>query len=240
MLERIIGEAVGTFMFCFIISVADTSTFLSGNYAHPFSLGGGAIVLMMLAGFSSDPHLNPAITLGHYVRHLLYKGLDGASILEHSLIILVQFCAAMPGAYLGWALNDSMIYFEPSFQSSHDKAILAEFVFTMLIVGTALMIGKTKDSRILGCVGVGAAYFAGVQCVSYYSGACFNPALGLAINTVKYTDDGKHINDTWVYIVAPFAGGAFAGLLNSIFLIGAREDVKGSTTYDGELMLRDS
>lgn len=240
MLERIIGEAIGTFMFCFIIAVAEANTTsnYSGNISHPYSLGGGAIILMMLAGFTADPHLNPAITLGHYTRHIFYKGFDFQAIYEHSLIIIVQFIAAIPGAYLGWGLNDSMIYFTPSFESDHNKAFLAELVFTMLIVGTALMIGKTKDSRILGSIGLGAAYFGGVLCVSYYSGACFNPALGLAINLANYSDKHNHFSDTWIYVVAPMVGGVLGGIFNSCLLVGAKDaKIIGE---DNELILRDS
>ena len=236
MFDRIAGEALGTFIFAFIIAAADVEPDFTGNNGHPFSLGGGAIILMMIAGFSADPHLNPAITLGHYIRHALYKGLDGQSMIEHSLIILVQFIFAFPGAYLGWGLNDTMMYFSPSSQANHQQAFLAEFVFTSLVVSTALMIGKTNDSRILGCVGLGAAYFSGVMCVSYYSGACFNPALGLSINIVKYTQDGSHLKDTWIYVLAPFAGGIFGGLFNSLILIGAEE--KKDTEIE-ELIMRE-
>lgn len=229
MLDRIIGEAIGTFIFAFIISVADTSSEYSGNYAHPFSLGGGAIILMMLAGFSADPHLNPAITLGHFIRHLLYHGFQSIALIEHLLIILVQFVAAIPGAYLGWGLNVAMIYFGPTNQATDSQAFIAELVFTTLIVSVALMIGKTKDSRILGCVGLGATYMSGAMCVSYYSGACFNPALGFAVNIVKYSETGHHLKDTWIYIAAPAIGGIIGGIINSILIIGGTEEKEETT-----------
>jgi glycerol uptake facilitator-like aquaporin len=225
MLDRVIGESLGTCIFSFIISVAQVDSDFTGNNGHEYSVGGGAIILMMLAGFSADPHLNPSITLGHLVRHFLYREFfDVQAILEHLLIILIQFISAFPGAYLGWALNNNIIYFAPTFQASQSQVFVAEIVFTCLITTTALMIGKTKDSRILGCIGLGAAYFSGVACVSYYSGGCFNPAIGLAINTVKYTQDSDHFSSTWIYIVAPSIGGVLGGFINSIFLMGGKQE----------------
>lgn len=196
MFERIIGESIGTCIFALIITAASVGTEFTGNYQHQFSVGGGAIILIMLAGFSSEPHLNPAITFGHYIRDLLYKGFDKQSLTEHLLIILVQFVSAFPGAYIGWGLNTSLMYFAPTSEAKVSQAFIAELVYTTLIVATALMVGKTKDSRILASVGVGAAYFSGVLCVSYYSGACFNPALGLAVNIVKYTQNQHHLEHT--------------------------------------------
>jgi glycerol uptake facilitator-like aquaporin len=238
MWHRVFGEAIGTFIFAFILAAADNSEIFTGNSGHPFATGGGAIIIMMLAGFSADPHLNPAITLGHLVRHLLYKSPSAMAFIEHFLIIFVQFASAMPGAYLGWGLNRTLTYFEPTYESTNNQAFGAEFVFSALITTVALMIGKTKDSRILGCVVLGAAYFAGVMCVSYYSGACFNPALGLALNTVKYTESGHHIKKTWIYIFAPFLGGVTGGIMNSIFLIGSKEEVAFSDDEDAYDVLK--
>lgn len=225
MWHRVFGEAIGTFIFAFILSAADTNEIYMGNAGHPFATGGGAIIIMMLAGFSSDPHLNPAITFGHLIRHLLYKPPSMMAFVEHFLIIIVQFAAAFPGAYLGWGLNRTVTYFEPTYESTNNQAFGAEFVFSALITAVALMIGKTKDSRILGCVVLGAAYFAGVMCVSYYSGGCFNPALGLAMNAVKYTESGHHFKKTWIYVTAPFMGGLAGGIINSVLLIGSKEEV---------------
>lgn len=225
MWHRVFGEAIGTFIFCFIISAAEVSTKFLGNEGHPFPTGGGAIIIMMLAGFSADPHLNPAITLGHLVRHLLYRPMTRHAFFEHFLIIFVQFAAAFPGAYLGWGLNREVTYFEPTYQASDNQAFNVELIFSALITGVALMIGKTKDSRILGCVVLGSAYFAGVRCASYYSGGCFNPAIGLAMNVVKYTESGHHFKHTWIYVIAPFLGGIIGGVLNSLFLMGTKEEV---------------
>lgn len=225
MWHRVFGEAIGTFIFAFIIAAANTETEYTGNEAHPFATGGGAIIIMMLAGFSSDPHLNPAITLGHLVRHCLYRPLSTLAFVEHFLIILVQFMAAVPGAYLGWGVNRKVGYFEPTYEATNNQAFGVEFIFSALITGVALMIGKTKDSRILGCVVLGAAYFAGVMCASYYSGGCFNPAIGLALNTVKYTESGDHFSHTWIYICAPLLGGICGGVINSLLLVGTKEEV---------------
>lgn len=110
------------------------------------------------------------------------------------------------------------MYFDLPHNYDAVSAFLAEMIYTTLIVGCALMVGHTNDSIVIVSSGVATAVFGGVLGVGLISGACFNPAVGLAANIVHYINKGDHFGHTWIYILAPFLGGIIAALLSTVFI----------------------
>ena len=219
MWRRLIAEAVGTFLFTLSISVSHFTLFdVPGTYYSAYAVAGSIVVVMTLTGFTSGAHYNPAITIGHMTQHIVTNKINRQEILEYLLYILVQMVAALPAAFLGWGINREAMYFDTPVDATTADAFFAELVYSTLIVGVALMIGRLHDSIILGTIGLGSAYFGGVLAVGLISGGCFNPAVGLAVNLVYYAAHATHIGKIWVYLVAPVLGGGIAGVLNTIFL----------------------
>ena len=219
MWRRLIAEALGSFLLTLSITASHFSMFqIPGTYYSAYPTAGSVVTIMMMTGFISGAKFNPAITIGHLVSQTLSVKVQKEDIIEHVLYIFVQMIAAIPGAYLGWGINRSTMYFDAVNESSTASAFFAELVYSTLIVGVALMLGKMNDSIIIGTIGLGAAYFGAILAVGLISGGCFNPALGLAANLVHYTAHQSNINRLWVYLIAPTLGGAIAGVLNTVFL----------------------
>lgn len=64
------------------------------------------------------------------------------------------------------------------------QAFVAEVMFTAAIVITAHFVGEHKDSNIVASLSIPASVFAGIKTVGGVSGACFNPAIGIGLNSV--------------------------------------------------------
>lgn len=219
MWRRLVAEAVGTFLFTLSISVSHYSVFdVPGTYYSAYAVAGSIVMLMVLTGHTSGAHYNPAITIGHLTRHLVTGKINKNEVLEYSLYIVIQIIVAIPAAFLAWGINRGAMYFDTPVDATIADAFFAELVYSALIVGVALMIGRMHDSVIIGTFGLGAAYFGGVLAVGLISGGCFNPAVGIAVNIVHYTAHGNHTSKMWIYIIAPVLGGAAAGIFNTIFL----------------------
>jgi aquaporin Z len=219
MWRRLIAEALGSFLLTLSISVSHFGLInVPGTYYSAYATAGSVVTIMMMTGFISGAKFNPAITIGHLVSQTLSVKVQKEDIIEHVLYVLVQMIAAIPAAFLGWALNRGSMYFDTPGESSTADAFFAELVYSTLIVGVALMLGKMNDSIIIGTVGLGVAYFGGILAVGLISGGCFNPALGLAVNLAHYAAHRTHMDRLWVYLIAPTLGGAIGGVLNTVFV----------------------
>jgi aquaporin Z len=219
MWRRVAAEAAGTFLLTLSISASHFGMFkIPGTYYSAYAVAGSVVVLMVMTGYTSGAHFNPAVTLGHIIRSLIAQKINKSEILEYLIYILFQMLSAIPAAFLGWGLSRGSMFFDSGVDSSAAKAFFAELVYSTLIVGVALMLGRLADSVIIGTVAVGVAYFGGILAVGLISGGCFNPAVGLAVNLVHYSQHQTHSGNLWIYLVAPCIGGAIAGVLNNVFL----------------------
>ncbi|OMJ92631.1 hypothetical protein SteCoe_4641 [Stentor coeruleus] len=232
MWRRIAAEAVGTFMITLSVSVSHFSIFnVPGTYYSAYAVAGSVVMFMIMTGFTSGAHFNPAITVGYLVRHCIHRKIDFKEILEHLVYIVVQMISAIPAAYLAWGMNRFPMYFDLPVDATTADAFFAELVYSTLIVGCALMIGRMHDSVLIGTIGLGCAYFGGILAVGLISGGCFNPAVGLAVNIAHNTAHGTHMDRTWLYLVAPVLGGAIAGVLNCVFLEELKAQKKHSSVH---------
>lgn len=219
MWRRLIAEALGSFLLTLSVSTSHFQIIkVPGTYYSAYATAGSVVTIMMMTGFISGAKFNPAITVGHLVSHTLSVKVQKEDIIEHVLYLLVQMIAAIPAAFLGWAISRDTMYFDTFNDSSTADAFFAELVYSTLIVGVALMLGKMNDSIIIGTMGLGTAYFGGILAVGLISGGCFNPALALAVNLAHYSAHSSHMDRLWVYLVAPTLGGAIGGVLNNIFV----------------------
>ncbi|OMJ82443.1 hypothetical protein SteCoe_16852 [Stentor coeruleus] len=232
MWRRLLAEAVGTFLFTLSISVSHFSIFdVPGTYYSAYAVAGSVVMFMMMTGFTSGAHFNPAITIGYLVRHCITQKIAFSEIVEYVFYIVVQMISAIPAAYLAWGMNRFAMFFDLPIDATTADAFFAELVYSTLIVGCALMIGQMNDSIIIGTVGLGSAYFGGILAVGLISGGCFNPAVGLAVNIAHSTAHGTHMDRTWLYIVAPALGGAIAGVLNCIFVEELKAQKKRNSVH---------
>jgi MIP family channel proteins len=204
------GELVGTFGFVTIGAgagvvagggIADIGTF---GVAAANGIGLAVMVTAFLA--ISGAHFNPAVTLSALVGRKInpvdalgYAACQILGALGAGVTLRVIFDeAAWRPARLG----------APGLTISSGRGVLAEAVFTFLLVMVIWATAIDERGPRVGGFAIGLTVFAGVLAVGPLTGGAFNPARYLGPAAVA--DD---LRGWWVYFVGPGIGAAVAGVL---------------------------
>ena len=196
--NKLIAEFIGTL---FLV----TSALLGGGVA-----AAAALCLCIYAmGHISGGHYNPAVSVGVFLR---------GRMTQRELIEYV--CAQFAGALVAWVIVRIITGAPPEGYKAPEldfgKAILAEFLFTFLLVSTVLHVATTKalaGNQFYGAA-IGLCVIAGAEAVGNISGGAFNPAVGLGICLAG----AKAFSSIAVYFLGCFAGGAVAAIVFRIML----------------------
>jgi len=193
---------------------------LSSEFITQVSFTFGLIVacVAQAIGHISGGHINPAVTVG-----ILVSG--GISVIRGILYILVQFAGGIVGAF--------GVLIITNFDKGHGLGanglqhgvtvgggFLVEFVVTFLLVLVVFGCCDERRTDVKGSVplaiglAVGVAHLLSIG----YTGAGLNPARSFG---PMVANPDNFNSEAWIYFVAPFAGGATAGLLYT-FLFSAR------------------
>jgi len=230
MLKRIMAEATGSLIISLAISTstATNDRKLQGNQYLPVVAGFALFLSYSLTGFVSG-HFNPAVTLGTVVKKLLGCNLGYSELAEYALYLAAQAAGAFLGFMAGWGITGNLFYFKvfPGYDygdtigyvkgSTEASAFFGEFVYTIIVAGCALNIGKTSEQRVVSAIGAGLAYWVSAEILFYISGGCLNPLFGLMANLLRVIFKGDDIGDTWVFVLAPLFGGLACGIFGFIF-----------------------
>lgn len=196
MLRNAVAEALATLLFVFAIISAVTD---AGDFA-PLAIGFALMVLVYATGHISGAHLNPAVSLGVWIRGGI--GFGG---------MLIYWVSQLVGAVLA-ALLARAIFPAPesAAQIQSGPAFLVELVFTFILVYVVLNTATSKDNDGNSFYGlaIGSVVVVGAFAVGPISGGGFNPAVALGLS-VNGNFDWVNL---WLYIVAPLVGGALAAL----------------------------
>lgn len=196
--NKLIAEFIGTL---FLI----TSALLGGYVA-----AGAALCLCIYAmGHVSGGHYNPAVSLGVWLR-----GRMSQRELVHYLA--AQFAAAVAAFVIVRILEGARPEGFKAPEIRFWKALVAEFLFTFLLVSTVLHVATTKalaNNQFYGAA-IGLCVIAGGAAVGSISGGAFNPAVGLGI----VLSGAKAFASIAVYLIAGFGGGAVAAIVFRIML----------------------
>lgn len=226
------AEATGSLIISLAISTSSVlyskSDFFSNDHQYLPVVAGFALFLSYsLTGFISG-HFNPAVTLGTAVKKLLGCNLRYSELTEYGLYIAAQGAGAFLGFMAGWGITGNLFYFKvfPGYYyedgsglkgSTEASAFFGELVYTIIVAGCALNIGKTSEQRIVSAIGAGLAYWVSGEILFYISGGCLNPLFGLMANLLRVIFKGDDIGDTWVFVLAPVFGGLASGVFGFIF-----------------------
>ena len=216
-MKKYFAEMVGTMvlvlMGCGVAVALGCDSTVGANTASVIgtSLAFGLAVVAMAytVGGISGCHINPAITLGC----LLTKRISAK---DAAMYMLFQVIGAFVGAGILAALVgcDSGLGAN-ALQEGNGitvcQGLLAEVVFTFVFV--LVVLGTTDEKK-------GAGNFAGLAiglslvlvhlaCI-YFTGTSVNPARSIAPAVLV---GGAALNQLWIFIVGPFAGGALAALV---------------------------
>ncbi|KHK99877.1 porin [Microbacterium mangrovi] len=191
-----LAEALGTFLFVFaIIAAVD-----SGSPLTPIAIGFALMVLVYATGHISGAHLNPAVSLGVWIR----GAIDGKTFVGY---IIAQFVGAALAAAVSFALwpaaQPPRVHIVPAF--------LVEAIWTLVLVYVVLNVATSKDhpnNHFYG-LAIGSTVLVGAVAVGSISGGGFNPAVALGLSITGHFAWPA----IWLYVLAPAVGAAIAAIL---------------------------
>lgn len=196
-LRSTIAEAIATFLFVLAIIAAVNS----GSPLTPLAIGFALAVLVYSTGHISGAHLNPAVSVGVFLR----GGLRVTGLVSYVVAQFVGGALAALTSFAVWPAGGEAVVIEVG------PAFFVEALFTMVLVWVVLNTATSKATEGNSFYGlaIGGTVFVGAASVGSISGGGFNPAVALGLSVGGYFDGAS----MWLYIVAPVVGGAIAALL---------------------------
>jgi aquaporin Z len=192
-----LAEAIATFLFVLAIIAAVNSD----SPLTPLAIGFTLMVLVYSTGHISGAHLNPAVSVGVFLR-------GGLSVVDFIAYVVAQFVGGAVAALVSlsvWPVGEKAMVIEVG------PAFLVEALFTLILVWVVLNTATSKDTAGNSFYGlaIGATVFVGAATVGSISGGGFNPAVALGLSV------SGHFawSSLWLYIVAPVVGAVIAALL---------------------------
>lgn len=229
LLPRLAAEAFGS-LFIAVAGLGVPLFSIPQSSPLPAALAAGlAVTAAMLAvGHISGGHFNPAVTLGHLVAGRIRAGaaaayaaaqLAGAALGALSLYAVLR---TLPGIADSRTAFDTVTagFAEHSIiQAPLAAVLLLEMLGAAIIV--AVFLGAAARDRANGAaapVAVGLAFAALLQLGQAVGNLPFNPARAAASAIFS---SGWAVGQLWVFVAAPLAGAAVAGLLFRLFRLPA-------------------
>lgn len=194
--RKALAEMLATFLFVFVI----INAVANAEFFAPVAIGLALMVLVYATGHISGAHLNPAVSLGVFIRGKM----DAA---EMGIYMGAQFVGALLAAVFALLAD-----LEEPTAAEIDivPAFFVEMVITFILVWVVLNVAtskETEDNSYFG-LAIGGTVMAGAFAVGPISGGGFNPAVALGLS-VNGNFDWAYI---WLYVLAPLLGAALAAL----------------------------
>lgn len=210
MSKKFIAEVIGTFTLVFLGCA--TALFMAPEQGEAarlvaISLAFGLTVVAMAYGIGpiSGAHLNPAVSLGAMLagrmaagEMIAYWAAQVAGGILAAVVLMIM--GAEPGkasTTIGMLGTSGALIFE----------CVATFLFVTVILGATQSNGGAGNvaGLIIGLTLV-LIHLAAIQ----VSGSSVNPARSIATNIF----DSAAMSQLWLYVLAPLAGGALAGIVH--------------------------
>lgn len=211
-LIKVGAEGLGTFFLSCAVGITLSYT----TELAPFLISATLFSAMGFTGFISGAMFNPAVTLGKLVLSYLSGTLSQPVLKLHSVYTFVQFVSGLLGAIAAWGITGRTHSFEVGAGYSNLVAFTGECIWSVILVGSALNVGVTNDTKLQSGLCVAAAVLSGGIALGPISGGVLNPAIGIGIGILGMLDSRGHLE--WpVYLIAPMLGGFLAGALVYLF-----------------------
>ena len=208
-IKKYVAEFIGTLVLvlfaCGTAVVVGVAKNGSGYLATALAFGLVIVAMAYSIGNVSGCHINPAVSLA-----MLLSG--KMSVKDFCGYVIAQFLGAIAGAallmlFVGGASNlGANGLFNNNILLSLLIEIILTFVFVIAVLGVT---SKTENSAVAGLV-IGLAltlvHILGIS----FTGTSVNPARSFGPALLA---GGKALSCVWVFIVAPFIGGALAAVV---------------------------
>ncbi|MFC4394561.1 MULTISPECIES: aquaporin [Micrococcaceae] len=219
LLPRLVAEAFGS-LFLAVAGLGVPLFSIPQSSPVPAALAAGlATTAAMLAfGHVSGGHFNPAITLGHLLAGRIRAGAAAAYAAAQVVGALVGALALFGILRTLPSIPDSRTAFDTVAAGFADHSIiqaplaavvLLELLGAAIIVAVFLGAAGRGGNRTVAAVAVGLSFAALLQVGQSVGNLPFNPARALASAVFS---SGWALGQLWVFLVAPLAGAAIAGL----------------------------
>lgn len=246
LLPRLAAEAFGS-LFITVVALGVPLFSIPQTSPLPSALAAGlAVTAAMFAfGHVSGGHFNPAITVGHLLAGRIRAGRSAAYVAAQLVGALVGALALFGVLSTLPGIQDSRTAFatvtagfgEHSIvQAPLAAVLLLELLGSIIIVAVFLgAVSRANTARAAAPVAVGLAFAALLQLGQTVGNLPFNPARALASAIFS---SGWAVEQVWVFLLVPLAGGAIAGLLFRVFPSAAAATPVAAT--DGDLVAADT
>lgn len=208
-MNKYIAEFVGTFFL--VLTIGCVVVFPAEGVIAPLAIGTILGVMIYATGHISGGHLNPAVTLGVWLRGRCATG----DVVPYMIAqVLAAVVAALTVQYLRpglpVTLSEDLVQAAPA-ALPVGRALVAEFLFTFALVFVVLNVATAKANQGNSFYGIaiGFTVMVGAFAVGDISGGAFNPAVAVGISVMKLAA----WSDLWIYLVANFLGGIVAAVL---------------------------
>ena len=213
-MKKYLAEMVGTFVLTFLGCGAAVSLNCGVDVASvvgtAIAFGLAVVAMAYTIGGISGCHINPAITLGVWMRgrmnakdcgmYMVFQVI-GAIIAAALLALLVSLD---PGLAEGTTTGANACASENVVNGLVAEIVLT-FIFVLVVLGaTAKTNGATNNFAGLA---IGLALILIHLVGIHYTGTSVNPARSIG---PALFEGGKALSQLWVFIVGPFVGGALA------------------------------
>jgi aquaporin Z len=199
-MNRYLTEFIGTFFLVLVIGLS----VIGGSAIAPLAIGGMLVALVFMGGHVSGAHYNPAVSLAVCLRGKL-------SPKDMVIYWIVQILGAVAAAAIArWVIMGKEIDVKVIPSNKLAAALTVEFLFTFILALVILNVATAKGTSGNSFYGlaIGITVMAGAIAGGGISGGALNPAVGIAVTTM-----GMPVQNLWLYMVGPFAGGAVAALV---------------------------
>ena len=196
--NKLIAEFIGTFFLALTVCTAAVHG-SAGEYV-PFAIAATLMVMIYGLGHVSGAHLNPAVTVGIWLRGACEKD-------EVAPYIAAQVIAGAAAALA----SANLLIADPSvtaLELDMTQTIGAEFLYTFALVFVILNVATSEATAGNGYYGAAIAFvvLAGALTVGGISGGSFNPAVTGAL----FISGAIETADLWMHLVPQFVAGVVA------------------------------
>jgi aquaporin Z len=199
-MNKYVYEFIGTFFLVFTVGMVVIDPGLPPGFA-PIAIGVVLAVMVYTTGHISGGHLNPAVTLGVWLR--------GKQMLNDAVFYWVaQLLAGVVAAVAVMLLKPELP--SPALVGPLDilPGLLAEFLFTFALVFVVLNVATAAatDGNSFFGFAIGFTVLAGAYAMGGVSGGVFNPAVALGGSVMNIFA----WSNIWIYLLAQLLAGAAA------------------------------
>lgn len=198
--RKYVAEFIGAFFLVFTIGMSVIDPGGAGVMA-PVAIGSVLMVMVYATGHISGGHLNPAVTLGVWLR--------GKCAVGDVVPYIIAQCLAATGAasLVAYLKVDEIV---TPIAPAVVPALIAEALFTFALVFVVLNSATAKANAGNSFYGlaIGFTVLAGAYSVGAVSGGAFNPAVAVGLGVMgllKWTD-------IWIHFTGEAVGAIAAAL----------------------------